>query len=150
MINRKCSIQEQGFTLIEVLVVMVIIGILAALIVPSLMMSYYKAVDRRVITEMRTIVIAIGLYRLDYDIVPQSANYAELVQLLNSDIGGIAPIPERDAWRHLLGYHVVSENDYTLISYGKDGIQNVPASNESFDPDADVIVINGEFVAANR
>ncbi|GAK60386.1 general secretion pathway protein G [Candidatus Vecturithrix granuli] len=148
--NRKWSIQERGFTLIEVLVVMTIIGILATLIVPALMMSYYKAIDRRVITEMRTIIIAIGLYRLDYDIVPQSANYKELVNLLNSDIGGIAPIPERDAWKHLLVYHAVSEAAYTLISYGRDGIKGNPASSESFDPDADVIVINGEFVATNR
>ena len=150
MMNRKRSIQEQGFTLIEVLVVMVIIGILAALIVPSLIMSYYKAIDRRVVTEMRTIVIAIGLYRLDYDNVPRSANYTELVQLLNSDLGGIAPIPERDGWGHLLVYRAVSASAYTLISYGKDGIKGVPANRSSFDPDADVIVINGEFAAVNR
>lgn len=148
--NRKWSVQEQGFTLIEVLVVMVIIGILAALIVPALITSYYKAIDRRVVTEMRTIVIAIGLYRLDYDIVPQSANYTELVQLLNSDLGGIAPIPRGDAWGHLLVYRPVSRSAYTLISYGKDGIEGVPANSSSFDPDADVIVINGEFAAVNR
>ncbi|MDY0091236.1 MAG: prepilin-type N-terminal cleavage/methylation domain-containing protein [Candidatus Vecturithrix sp.] len=148
--KRTYSRQEQGFTVIEVLVTMVIIGLLAAMVVPALLMSYYKAIDRRVLTEMRTITTAIGLYRIDFGIVPQSANYAELVQLLNSDIAGIAPIPARDGWKHLLVYHVTSEIEYTLISHGKDGVESVPANKASFDPDADIIVINGEFVATNR
>lgn len=150
MVSRKWLTQTQGFTLPEMLVVVIIIGVLAALMVPALLINYYKAVDKRVVSEMRTVVLAIGLYRVDYDFIPQSANYAELVTLLNSDIEGIAPIPVRDSWRHPLVYHVVSTSEYTLMSYGKDGQQSTPASSESFDPDADIIVVNGEFVAANR
>ena len=72
------------------------------MMIPALMMNYYKAKDKRVVAEMRNVAIAIGIYRVDYEFIPQSANYAELVQLLNSDVGAVAPIPERDAWNHSL------------------------------------------------
>lgn len=141
---------KKGLTLPEVLVVMVIIGILASLMIPALMMNYYKAKDKRVIAEMRNVAIAIGLYRVDYEFIPQTANYQDLVQLLNSDIGGIAPIVEHDAWKHSLYYKAMGPSDYTLMSYGKDGQKGVPANHDIFDPDADTIIINGEFVATNR
>lgn len=139
-----------GLTLPEVLIVMIIIGILASIMIPALMMSYYKANDKRVVAEMRNIALAIGIYRVDYEFIPQTTNYTELVQILNSDIGAVAPIPERDAWKHSFYYHAVNMSDYTLMSYGKDGQQGTPANKNYFDPDADTIIMNGEFVATNR
>jgi general secretion pathway protein G len=142
--------EQKGLTLPEVLIVMIIIGILASIMIPALLMNYYKAKDKRVVAEMRNVAIAIGLYRVDYEFIPQSANYEELAVLLNSDIGGIAPIPEHDAWKHSLYYKAMGPSDYTLMSYGKDGLPGVPANHDMFDPDADIIIINGEFVATNR
>jgi len=64
--------RQQGFSLIEVMVVVVIIGILAALIVPNLMDRPDQA--RRVAArqDIGTLMQAMKLYRLDYGRYPTS------------------------------------------------------------------------------
>jgi prepilin-type N-terminal cleavage/methylation domain-containing protein len=50
--------KNQGFTLVEVIVVMVILSILAALLVPSLTGYIAKAGDRAVVVEARALLMA--------------------------------------------------------------------------------------------
>lgn len=62
--NQK-SLRSRGFTLIELMVVLVIIGVLAALIVPNVL---NRADDARVTaarTDVNNIMQALKLYRLD-------------------------------------------------------------------------------------
>ena len=67
--NIKSTVQK-GFTLIEVMVVILILGILAALIVPKIMGRPDEA--RRVAAkqDIGAIVQALKLYRLDNEIYP--------------------------------------------------------------------------------
>jgi prepilin-type N-terminal cleavage/methylation domain-containing protein len=67
--KRTYSRQEQGFTVIEVLVTMVIIGLLAAMVVPALLKSFTKRLIDG-FSRNATITTAIGLYRIDFGIVP--------------------------------------------------------------------------------
>ena len=137
---------KKGFTLPEVLVVMIVIGILVMIVVPQLLMSYQKAQDKKALAEIRNIALAIGVYRVDHDAIPFFDNYADLVELLNNTTG-IAPIPPKDAWGHEFYYYATDSANYTLKSLGRDGIENNPAKWKDFDADADTIVINGVFVA---
>jgi general secretion pathway protein G len=63
----KASVRaaEQGFTLLEIMVVVVIIGLLAAMVVPSFMGNVDKANVSRVKGDIRGIETALNLYRLE-------------------------------------------------------------------------------------
>jgi general secretion pathway protein G len=59
-----------GFTLIEVLVVVVILGILAAIIVPNLMEKPGQARVTRAKSDIRAVESALNMYRLDKHVYP--------------------------------------------------------------------------------
>ena len=86
--NIKFSLQK-GFTLIEVMVVILILGILAALIVPKIMSRPDEA--RRVAAkqDIGAIVQALKLYRLDNQIYPSTEQGLEA--LVKKPV--TAPIP---------------------------------------------------------
>jgi general secretion pathway protein G len=80
---------QQGFTLIEIMVVLVIIGVMAALIVPRVM---GRAADAKVIaakSDINTIMNALKLYNLDNGRYP--TNEQGLNALINKP--NAAPIP---------------------------------------------------------
>ena len=64
-INMKTNIHYSGFTLIEVMVVIVILGVLAALIVPKVMSRPDEARIAAAKQDLGSIVQALKLYKLD-------------------------------------------------------------------------------------
>lgn len=64
------SHNAKGFTLIEILVVVVILGILAALVVPRIMERPDEARVVAARSDIRAIISALKLYRLDNGVYP--------------------------------------------------------------------------------
>ncbi len=81
---------QRGFTLIEVMVVIVIIGVLAALIVPKVMSRPDEARATAARTDIASIVQALNLYKLDNHRYPTTEQ--GLQALVKKPT--VSPIPE--------------------------------------------------------
>jgi general secretion pathway protein G len=89
----RSSLVQRGFTLIEIMVVVVIMGILAALVVPKLM---GRTDDARIIAarqDIATVMQALKLYRLDNQRYPTTEQ--GLQALLTKPTTG----PASDGWK---------------------------------------------------
>ena len=76
--TREARRIEQGFTLIELMIVMVIIGLLAAMAVPMYVQSVRHAKEAVLKEDLRTMRSAIDSYTIDKQKAPQALD--DLVQ----------------------------------------------------------------------
>ncbi|MGC9420970.1 MULTISPECIES: type II secretion system major pseudopilin GspG [Vibrio] len=67
--NKKLT-KQSGFTLLEVMVVVVILGILASVVVPNLLGNKDKADQQKAITDIVALENALDMYRLDNSVYP--------------------------------------------------------------------------------
>jgi general secretion pathway protein G len=65
VIRAPLRVSEQGFTLLEIMVVVVIIGLLVAAVAPNFIGQIDKAAVSRAKTDIRSIETSLNLYRLD-------------------------------------------------------------------------------------
>ncbi len=121
---RNNSAKEQGFTLVELMVVMLIIGVLAAIAIPSFIASIKNAKEAVLKEDLHVIRNAIDSYTMDKAKAPQSLD--DLVQT-----GYLKSIP-KDPMTHSSETWVTSTDD-TLQSIDQTdpGINDVHSgSNE--------------------
>ncbi len=73
--------KQQAFTLIELLIVVAIIGILAAIAVPNFLNAQVRAKIARVEGDIKALSTAMEVYRLDYNDYPNSSTAGNLQSL---------------------------------------------------------------------
>ena len=83
-LRQRMASEESGFTLVELLVVMLIIGLLAAIAIPSFFNQRDKAYDANAKEQARTAETAMETYATDNGGVYTGATTAKLVQIENS------------------------------------------------------------------
>ena len=116
--------RRQGFTLVELMVVVAIIGMLAAVVTVNVMGQSHKASVGRVKADMATIKQAMNMFKTDCGRYPQQLN--ELWERpANANRWGPEPYldeyPPKDAWGNDYVYNYGSGRDFEIISYGADG-----------------------------
>ncbi len=130
--------RSRGFTLIEVMVVIVILGVLAALVVPKVMSRPDEARVVAAKQDISAIMQALKLYKLD------NRRYPSAEQGLQALVTKPAAAPVPDNWKSYLDklpvdpwgkpYQYVTpglKGEVDVMSFGADGI----SGGEGFDAD---------------
>jgi general secretion pathway protein G len=140
MCNRQLGNRQRGFTLIEIMVVVVILAVLGALVVPKILGNVDKARITRAQADIRAIQTALDLYRLDNFKYPTTEQgLAALVHqpadatITNYRAEGYLPSLPKDPWGNLYMYTSPGPDgrDYEITTYGRDGKQG----GEGYDAD---------------
>ena len=125
----KYSAPQSGFTLIEIMVVVVIIGLLAAIVVPNLIGNIDTASVARSRQDVRGVETALNLYRLDNFRYP-STNQGLQALVSNPGIaaapnwksGGYLRSVPLDPWSNAYQYlNPGQRSEFDVFSYGADG-----------------------------
>ena len=64
--------KQGGFTLLEVMVVIVILGVLASLVVPNLLGNKEKADQQKAVTDIVALENSLDMYKLDNSVYPST------------------------------------------------------------------------------
>jgi general secretion pathway protein G len=119
-----------GFTLIEIMVVVVIIGILAALIAPNVISRIDEAQKTKVNQDIRAIESALKLYRLDRFKYPSTEE--GLAALVTAPTDATVPWPAggyldripKDPWDRPYLYVQPGKNgEFDVFTLGRDGVE---------------------------
>jgi general secretion pathway protein G len=122
--------KRRGFTLIEIMVVMVILALLATLVVPKVLGELDKARVSKAKTDIRGYETALNMFRLDNFKYPSTDMGLEALikkptdpSIRNWKEGGYVPKLTKDPWKS--DYQYISPGtrggDFDLFSYGADG-----------------------------
>lgn len=120
------KIKQSGFTLIEIMVVVVIIGILASVVVPRIMDNPDKARVAKAKNDIRALGSAMDLYRLDNYVYPSTDEGLEALITApasapaNWKQGGYIKKLNNDPWGNEYLYDN-DGNDIEIYTYGADG-----------------------------
>lgn len=132
---------SRGFTLIELMVVIVILGILAGLIIPRIMGRPEEAKQLKAKIQIESLETALKLYKLDNGAYPDTEQ--GLLALIEKPETGKVPknwreggylekgrLP-KDPWGNDFIYLSPGvHGDYDIISYGADGVQGGEDKNK--------------------
>ncbi len=127
---------QKGFTLIELIVVVIIIGLLAGLVVPQFIKQEEKATAKAAKAQVELFGTALDTFRLDVGRYPTTQ---EGLQALNQKPGGVdrwdGPYLKKDVppdpWGKPYIYKSPGDHGpYDIISYGADGVAGGEGVNE--------------------
>ncbi|WP_052417607.1 type II secretion system major pseudopilin GspG [Cellvibrio mixtus] len=136
--GRKAEARQAGFTLVEIMVVVIIIGLLAGIVVPNVMDNLDKANVKKARADFSSLQTALKLYRIDNFNFPTTEQGLEALVTKPS----IAPVPRnykesgyidnltKDPWGNDYQYMSPGEgHEYDIYSLGADGVSGGEGQN---------------------
>lgn len=135
----KIRMQQAGFTLVEIMVVVIIIGLLAGIVVPNVMDNLDKANVQKARADFSALQTALKLYRIDNFNYPTTEQGLEALVTKSS----IAPVPRqfkpsgyidnlnKDPWGNDYQYMSPADDgkEYDIYSLGADGVSGGEGQN---------------------
>jgi len=137
IINHRSSMPK-GFTLIELMIVVVILGLLATTVMPKILSKPDQARRTKAMVDIRSVQSALAMFKTDTGRFPTTAEGLQAL-VANPGLKGYDPdgylekVPS-DPWgnRYLYISPGLHSKDYDLESFGKDG------EDGGSDKDADI------------
>ena len=154
------AVRRRGFTILEVLIVVAIIGIIAAIAIANYLNAAQRTRQKRTMADMRSIGVAWESRAVDtkaynaagFSMPAALLTYAELTTLLAPTY--MRNIPSTDGWGHALQFATDqpiggrSASEYAIRSPGRDGVfaGSTYASGPTTSFDCDIVYSGGAFV----
>ena len=128
ILHRRRLQQRRGFTLIEMLVVILILAILAALIVPRVVGHTSDAKRAKAASDIATVSSLLQEYHLDTDSYPTTEEGLNALRVAPAGVNNwrgpytTKDIPV-DPWGNEYSYEAPGPDgqDFVIVSYGADG-----------------------------
>ena len=150
--------QQRGFTLLELLIVIVILGLLFSIVIPTALTSVNRARVKGTMKNISIISKAIAGYATDNGFVPdQNGTYDPSSTFYTAIVPFyIKILPINDQWGNAFnvwcgssadGHYGISEaikEDYLIASFGNDNIKEENFSFDTFFPE------DGFFILSKR
>jgi general secretion pathway protein G len=128
--------KQKGFTLVELMIVIIILAVLTGIAIPSYLALRNRAREQATRAEMQNIATAIAIYEADHEEFPTGdidALKAALEADDESDTGAyMVNVPTADAWAESYTYSLDATGSYTLTSTGGGD---------------DIVMVDGQFTS---
>jgi general secretion pathway protein G len=129
---------EEGFTLVELMVVIVIIGLLATVVIVNVLPSQDRAMTEKAKADIALIEQAVEMYRLDNFTYPRTEDGLRALQSAPDSVaqtgryrpGGYLRRLPNDPWDRPYQYRVPGrQGPFDVFSFGADGQEGGDGEN---------------------
>lgn len=139
----------KGFSIIELLVVITIIGIIAAIAIPNLLNGLQRGKQKSTMSDIRSIGTAVESYQIDYGHPPHQDSFGDIAGTIQGLLEPtyIKILATEDSWNTGIKYiSPTDDNSYSIRSCGKDRINDgntTPGTTTKYNND--ILYSNGQF-----
>ena len=140
---------RRTFTLIEMLIVIVIIGILATALIPRLQSVQWRARDTKRKTDLKTIYNALEIYKLDFGLYPRPRNnfFTSWTYNVDNEVLSYHPQPwisGLDNYLTSLPVDPINKTWWVGYSVWWIGVQYLPYDTGNYVYDYGIVMLDGK------